>query len=57
MTHKEKCDACTEAYTKCRVDELREVSIKASNDAGKAKADYLVARNNYLKIYREVWNN
>ena len=57
MTHKEKCDASTEAYEKCKVDELREVSIKAFNDAGKAKVDYLLARDNYHKIYGEIWHS
>ena len=57
MTHKEKCDACREAYEKCNVDELKEVSIKALNISGKAKADYLNARDSYHKIYREIWNN
>lgn len=57
MTHLEKCDACAEAYNKCRVDELKQISIQALNASGKAKADYLVARGNYHKIYREIWNN
>ena len=57
MTHIEKSDACGEAYKKCQVDELREVSIKAFNISQKAKADYLEARDNYHKIYREIWSN
>jgi len=57
MTHKEKSDACTEAYNKYRVDELRQVSINASNTAEKAKVAYLAARDSYHKIYREIWNN
>lgn len=57
MTHKEKNDACIEAYNKCQVDELRQVSIRASNAAERARVDYLVARDNYHKIYREIWNN
>lgn len=57
MTHKEKCDACVEAYNKYRVDELRQVSITASNTGERAKVDYLAARDNYHKIYREIWSN
>ena len=57
MTHGEKSDACTEAYNRCRVDELRQVSIKASIASEMAKVDYLVARDNYHKIYREIWNS
>ncbi len=57
MTHKEKCDACIEAYKQNGVDELREASIKAFNVAQKARVDYLEARDNYHKTYREVWNN
>lgn len=57
MTHQEKCDACAEAYNKYQVDELRQVSVKAFNAAEKAKVDYLVARDNYHKIYREIWGN
>lgn len=57
MTHKEKNNACAEAYNKYQVDELREVSIRASNAAGKAKADYLAARDAYHRIYREIWHN
>ena len=55
MTHKEKCDACSEAYKNCRIDELRQVSIQAFNTAEKAKADYLNARDSYYQIYRKIW--
>lgn len=56
MTHKEKCDTCAEAYKKHRVDELRQMSIEAANVAGKAKADYLNARDSYHKVYRDIWS-
>ena len=57
MTHKEKCDACSEAYKNCQVDELRQVSIQTLNAAEKAKVDYLKARDSYLQIYRGIWGN
>ena len=57
MTHKEKCDACAEAYKQHQVDELRQVSIQAFNTAGKAKLAYLEARDSYHQIYRKIWNS
>ena len=55
MTHEEKCNACDEAYKRYKVDELREASIKAFNISQNAKVDYLEARDDYHKIYREIW--
>ena len=57
MTHKEKNDACAEAYNRYRVDELKQVSINAYNAAERAKVAYLVALDGYHKIYREIWDN
>lgn len=55
MTHLESCQKMEGAFKDCRVEELR----KRRDDAWKAyegaNMAYLDAREEYHKIYREIW--
>lgn len=56
LSHKEKGDACKEAYKNLNVDALHKKWDEAHKIAEEAHMAYLEARDAYHKIYRKIWN-